>query len=348
MTIEAIDLFCGVGGLTYGLARAGIIVKLGIDVDPACEYAYTRNNNAKFLHKDVAELTGFELAKKFTPGSIRLLAGCAPCQPFSSLRHGEDTSSDEKWSLLTHFARLVTELKPELVTMENVPGVSKYLPYTHFVRSLNKLGYRFETAVVNCADYGLAQERKRFVLVASLLGEVGVPKGDKRKRKTVRQVIGKLPALGAGEVSETDYMHKARALSPLNLERVKHSKQGGNWLDWPEHLRLKCHKKSTGETFKSVYGRMRWDSSSPTVTTQASNIGTGRFVHPEQHRAISLREAAMLQSFPKTYRFSKTRDDCSFSTVGRLIGNAVPPALGKAIGKAFSEHVEVCDAGSRG
>ena len=339
MTIEAVDLFCGVGGLTYGLARAGINVKLGIDIDPACEYPYTRNNNAAFLNKDVAEISGADLASKFTPGAIKLLAGCAPCQPFSSLRHGEDTSGDAKWSLLIHFARLVKELKPELVTMENVPGVSKHLPYSEFVSSLHKLGYSFETAVVNCADYGLAQERKRFVLVASLLGEVNIPKGD-RKRKSVRQVIGNLPKLKAGETFVDDYMHKARGLSPINLERVMHSKPGGNWLDWPEHLRLDCHKKTTGETFKSVYGRMRWDSSSPTVTTQASNIGTGRFIHPEQHRAISLREAAMLQSFPKTYKFARTDAECSFSTVGRLIGNAVPPALGKAIGKTFADHVQ--------
>lgn len=341
MKIEAIDLFCGAGGLTYGLERVGIDVKVGIDVDPACAYPYNRNNKARFLEKDVSEVSGSDLKKYFTSGSIKLLAGCAPCQPFSSLRHGEDTSNNKKWSLLVHFARLVRELKPELVTMENVPGVSKFLPYNQFVHSLHKLGYRFESAVVNCADYGLAQERKRFVLMASRLGEINIPKGSRTNRKTVRQVIGKLPVIQAGQTSQMDHMHKARNLSPLNLERIMHSQPGGNWLDWPEHLRLDCHKKTTGQTFKSVYGRMRWDSSSPTVTTQASNIGTGRFVHPDQHRAITLREAAMLQSFPKTYRFAATEAECSFSTVGRLIGNAVPPALGKAIGRTFTKHVQL-------
>lgn len=340
MSIEAIDLFCGAGGLTYGLAKAGVDVKLGIDLDPSCKYPYTKNNKAIFLEKDVGLLTGAELAKYFSPGATKLLAGCAPCQPFSSLRHGEDTSGDKKWSLLIQFARLVKELQPEFVTMENVPGVSKHLPYSQFVKSLSRMGYRFESKVLNCADFGLAQDRKRFVLIASKLGPIRVPTGSPDVRKTVKDVIGKLPALNAGESCVKDPLHKARALTPLNLKRVHHSKPGGNWTDWPEELMLDCHKKATGKSFKSVYGRMSWNKVAPTMTTQASNLGTGRFIHPDQHRAISLREAAMLQSFPKSYKFAKTAEDCSFVKVGRLIGNAVPPALGLAIGKAFQKHLQ--------
>jgi DNA (cytosine-5)-methyltransferase 1 len=213
------------------------------------------------------------------------------------------------------------------------------MPYAQFTKALHNMGYRFDAGVINCSNYGLAQDRKRFVLIASRYGEIKIPSGIKKNKKTVRQVIGKLPPLRDGEASLTDNLHKARSLSPLNLERAQHSLPGGTWLDWPEHLRLECHKTEAGGSFKSVYGRMRWDGRSPTITTQSYNIGTGRFIHPGQDRALSLREAAMLQSFPKGYKFTKGAEATSFTVVGRLIGNAVPPVLGKAIGKAFSDHV---------
>lgn len=339
MAIEAIDLFCGAGGLTYGLRKAGVDVRLGIDLDPACAYPFSANNKSEFLEQDVAQVTGSDLARHYSPGAVRLLAGCAPCQPFSTLRHGEDTSADAKWSLLLHFGRLIRELAPELVTMENVPGVSNHIPYARFTSALRSMGYSFDTAIVNCGNYGLAQHRKRFVLVASRLGRMSVPTGDKSRRRTVREVIGGLPHVAAGQRDANDPLHKAKALTPINLARVMASKPNGTWLDWPEHLRLACHKKESGSTFKSVYGRMGWDGQSPTITTQANNLGTGRFTHPEQHRALTLREAAMLQSFPKSYKFAKADDENSFSVVGRLIGNAVPPALGKALGEAFVQHV---------
>jgi DNA (cytosine-5)-methyltransferase 1 len=340
MTIEAVDLFCGAGGLTYGLVKSGISVVAGVDLDGACEYAYTQNNAAKFLHCDVSIVQGEALRKLYSKNSIRLLAGCAPCQPFSSLRHGEDTSGDHKWGLLEHFSRLVTETEPHLVTMENVPGVKRHQPYKEFVAKLSNLGYSVDANVIQCADLGLPQFRRRLVLVASRLGPIKVPLVS-GQRTSVSKALGDLRRLEHGEADPVDPLHRARKLTDMNVQRAKASLPGGTWEDWPDRLLLDCHRKETGASFKSVYGRMRADEPSPTITTQAFNIGTGRFVHPDQDRGITLREAAILQSFPKKYKFARSKDEISFSAIGRLIGNAVPPKLGEAIGRHFVQHVAI-------
>lgn len=338
-SIEAVDLFCGVGGLTYGLAKAGVVVKAGYDIDQACEYPYNQNNKATFVSKSVHELTGAEVGRWYSPGAIRLLAGCAPCQPFSTLANGRDTTNDEKWGLLGEFARLVREVRPELVTMENVPRVTNHSPYAGFVQALKDLGYHVDARRLRCADYGVPQERRRFVLVASRLGEIEIPPPSKTMC-TVRDAISNLPSLEAGEVDATDPLHKARRLSPVNLQRIRTSKPGGTWSDWPEELRAPCHKAESGQSFKSVYARMSWDKPSPTITTQCFNFGTGRFGHPEQDRAITLREAAILQSFPRNYQFTRPDETVHFVTIGRMIGNAVPPRLGEIVGKTFVEHLK--------
>lgn len=337
-TIEAVDLFCGVGGLTYGLAQAGISVKAGYDIDPACQFPYEANNQAVFVRKSVAELSGEEVAGYWSPGAIRLLAGCAPCQPFSTMANCSTTRDEQKWGLLGEFARLVRETKPDLVTMENVPRVRNHSPYQEFIKALEEEGYHVSARSVRCADYGIPQERRRFVLVASRLGDLRLPPPSGGEI-TVQDAIGDLPALSAGETDPNDPLHKARSLTPINLARLRASKPGGTWADWPEELRAPCHRVKTGASYKSVYARMVWDKPSPTITTQCFNFGTGRFGHPQQDRAISLREAAILQSFPRDYRFVPEGEAAHFARVGRLIGNAVPPRLGELVGETLVGHV---------
>lgn len=333
--VAAVDLFCGAGGLTYGLRKAGIAVAAGIDLDEACRYPFTENNDAEFISRDVKELTGADLAALYPKDAIRCLAGCAPCRPFSPLRRGDDTSDLDEWGLLKHFARLARELKPELLTMENVPDLASKAIFGTFVRGLKNSGYSVDWRSVYCPPLGIPQHRRRLVLVASRIGPVRVPVGDLTPAdfKTVRETIAYLPALGAGRCDPKDRLHKARSVSALNLRRIKASKPGGTWHDWPKELRAPCHRKKTGASFQSVYARMKWDEPSPTITTQAHNFGTGRFGHPEQDRALSLREAALLQTFPRSYRFVKPREEVELITVARLIGNAVPPRLAHAIGK---------------
>ncbi|MHB9068767.1 MAG: DNA cytosine methyltransferase [Sedimentisphaerales bacterium] len=337
--ISAIDLFCGVGGLTRGLEKAGIDVRLGIDVDPSCKYPYTTNNNATFLLKSVQEVNAEDVESIFAQGHIRLLAGCAPCQTFSTYNQKAD-SSDQRWWLLLEFSRLVKELSPELVTMENVPGLLDYEIFDQFVENLKNDGYEVTHSVVNCLDYGLPQQRQRLVLLASKLGPIQILAPNKSaKQKTVRNAIADLHPIVAGEVSDKDPMHQSSALSKINLQRIKASKPGGTWRDWNSKLVAKCHKKKSGKTYAGVYGRMVWDEPAPTVTTQFYGFGNGRFGHPEQDRAISLREGAILQSFPKSYKFVRNGEPIHRKTIGRLIGNAVPVKLGEVIGKSIVNHV---------
>lgn len=333
--VAGVDVFCGVGGLTYGLQKAGVSIVAGVDLDPTCEYPFTANNGARFIRADIRNLSAADISQLYPPGAIRLLAGCAPCRPFSSFRRGTDNSADDEWSLLAEFGRLVGQLKPELVTMENVPGIATKQVFRDFTVSLLSLGYRVAWRSVYCPPLGIPQQRRRMVLLASLIGPAKVPAGSlpPAKYRTVRETIGSLPRLGAGEADRRDRLHRARSVTGKNLERLRSSHPGGTWEDWPEELRAKCHQKKTGASYRSVYSRMVWDQPSPTITTQAFNFGTGRFGHPEQDRSITLREAALLQTFPRKYRFVKPRGQISFSTIGRLIGNAVPPRLGFFIGK---------------
>ncbi len=339
--ITAIDLFCGAGGLTKGLEKAGIDVRLGIDIDPSCEYPYTANNRASFLLRPVEELDPDELLDAYPKESIGLLAGCAPCQTFSTYNQKADPS-DKRWWLLKEFSKLVLDIEPELVTMENVPRLQKESVFSDFVDDLEGMGYFVSHQVVNCSDYGMAQNRPRLVLLASLLGPIHLlsPRQLNWKKYTVRKKIEKLPPLEAGEVDKNDPLHQACALSPLNLKRIEASVPGGTWRDWDEYLIADCHKKKTGKTYPSVYGRMGWDEPGPTITTQFYAFGSGRFGHPVQNRAISLREGALLQSFPKSYKFVAPGTPIYKKTVGRLIGNAVPVKLGKVIGKSFIKHIQ--------
>ena len=340
--VRAVDLFCGAGGLTHGLQKAGLAVSVGVDLDPDCEYPYRTNNKAEFLLKSVADITADDLRKAYEGARYRLLAGCAPCQPFSTYQQGRCGPSDHRWNLLQEFARLVSEVDADLVTMENVPRLAEQDVFADFVESLTALDFHVDFQVVNCADYGVPQQRNRLVLLASRLAPIELikPTTPNGKRKTVRDALSRLQPIEAGEQSANDPMHQAASLSDLNLKRIKASKPGGSWKDWDEHLIAACHKKPTGHTYPSVYGRMEWDQPAPTMTTQYYGFGNGRFGHPEQDRAISLREGAILQSFPKSYKFVRKGELISSKSLGRLIGNAVPVNLGKAIGKSILQHID--------
>jgi DNA (cytosine-5)-methyltransferase 1 len=243
---------------------------------------------------------------------------------------------------LDHFGRLVREVKPHLVTMENVPMLQREQVFSDFVGTLRDEGFAVASTIINCADYGVPQSRRRLVVLASTLGPISLvpPTTPAACRPTVRDAIAEMPPIDAGGVSGTDTLHRSCRLSPLNVRRIRASKPGGTWRDWDEGLIAECHRKPEGRTYPSVYGRMEWDHPSPTMTTQYYGFGNGRFGHPEQDRALSLREGAILQSFAEDYRFVEPDEPISAKTIGRLVGNAVPVNLGHAIGSSLVRHVE--------
>lgn len=340
-SLAAVDLFCGAGGLTHGLVRAGIPVVSGIDLDPACKYPFEANNSSDFILRDVADVSGPELMALYPAGTVRILVGCAPCQQFSRYARRRDRRVTQKWGLLEQFSRLVKEVRPEVVSMENVPELSRDEVFRNFVSALANLGYSTTFASVFCPDYGIPQHRTRLVLLASLRGEIrlAAPTHAPKDYKTVKHAISEMRPLGCGQADAADPLHRACRLSDLNMERVRASSPGGCWRDWPQHLVAKCHVEESGKTYPSVYGRMEWDKPSPTITTQFFGFGNGRFGHPDQDRAISLREGSILQSFPKTYRFFKRGTEVSFSVLGRMIGNAVPVRLGEVVGESIFKHI---------
>ena len=342
MRFAAIDLFCGIGGLTKGLALSGIDVIAGFDNDSSCKFAYETNNDSTFYCKDIKTVSVEEINELYPKDSIRILAGCAPCQPFSkySSKDRKNGEKDDKWGLLYEFERLILGAEPDVVAMENVPNLRNEKVFRDFVRTLENKKYHVDCKVVNCVDYCVPQNRRRLVLLASKHREIRLiePWCSKESYVTVRDAIGGLPSICAGEICKTDSLHRSSALSEKNKERIRQSTPGGTWRDWDEHLRVDCHRKDTGHSFPSVYGRMRWDEPSPTITTQFYGYGNGRFGHPEQDRAISLREGAILQSFPKDYLFIDDNHPMNKREIGTHIGNAVPVLLGKAIGCSILNH----------
>jgi DNA (cytosine-5)-methyltransferase 1 len=344
--VNCVDLFCGLGGLTHGLQKGGVRVVAGVDVDSDCRFAYEANNGgAIFVERSVRDLSGQDLNELFGDIGRRLLAGCAPCQPFSTYsRKARKTKDDPKWDLASEFGRLVVETQPDLVTMENVPQLQDHPVFGEFLHCLT--GYWVWHGVVECAKYDVPQTRKRLVLLASRLGPIQLipPTASSNQAATVRSAIGHLRPITAGGTDSGDHLHTACRLSPTNLRRIQASKPGGTWRDWDAALVAQCHTKASGESYPSVYGRMEWDSPAPTITTQCFGFGNGRFGHPEQDRAISLREAAILQTFPNNYQFLAPGERPRFSKFGRLIGNAVPVRLGEVIATSVIQHVKSIDA----
>jgi DNA (cytosine-5)-methyltransferase 1 len=228
-----------------------------------------------------------------------------------------------------------------LEPMENVPSVAKHTVFDDFVKTLQKSGYHVHQVIVDCSLYGLPQNRRRMVLLASRLGPIELLPPTHSRPKTVREAIGMLPPIAHGETHPEDVLHTASRLSAVNFQRIRASLPGGTWRDWPRHLIADCHQRETGRTYPGVYGRMVWDEPAPTLTTQFFGFGNGRFGHPEQDRAISLREGAILQGFPKSYSFIPDGAPVHFKALGRMIGNAVPVTLGEVIGRSITAHLGI-------
>lgn len=342
-----IDFFCGGGGMTKGLIDAGINIIAGIDSNPNCKKTYETNNNSVYYQCDICSLTPEKLIEDFPElknNNDVILVGCAPCQPFSLLRR--DTYDEnglliphKSVNLLNEFGRFVKAIKPACVLVENVPGLkgkgAEVLE--SFKKMLEEEGYKVDDKVIFAKDYGIPQNRRRYVLIASRFFSPKVPSPTHGKNllpyNTVRDAISKYPKIKAGEESLKYLNHKSSNLSPLLLKRIQATPHdGGSRSDWPEELVLSCHKSFNGHS--DVYGRMKWDEPSPTLTVKCFSLSNGRFGHPEQDRAISLREAAALQTFPDDYEFFG-----NIQEVGKQIGNAVPVLLAYKLGKYILESI---------
>ncbi|WP_144575946.1 DNA cytosine methyltransferase [Agrobacterium sp. DE0009] len=332
----AVDLFCGSGGVSQGLKSAGWRVLAACDNDPAAANTYRAN------HPEVRLVEG-DIKLNCTIGSITAAVGgmtdlvviCAPCQPFSS--QNRHRGNDEREQLIVRALAVVAKLRPALVFFENVPGLVSpaYREIVTTVHAgLKGLGYAVSEPIVrDAADFGVPQRRRRCIMLAARCeGAVAAFSSTdvRRDPRTVYSAIADLPVLASGEASENDPLHRSRTHQPIALERLKHiPHNGGSRSSLPDHLVLKCHKgKST--SFSDVYGRMAWDSVAPTLTTGCTDLTRGRFGHPDQNRAITMREAARLQTFPDDYRFVGQP-----AQISRQIGNAVPPAMIEAFVPAF-------------
>ena len=325
----------------------GFNVVAGLDADKSCKYAYETNNpGATFIEKKIEDVEAAELMEHYPKDHVKILVGCAPCQPFSAYNKSKQ-NKDAKWKLLTNFSDLISDIKPDIVSMENVPTLTTFRKgkvYRDFVDRLEKDYIVTQCLRVSSLDYGIPQYRKRLILFASKpkYGKIELldPTHTPDKYKKVRDVISDLEPLEAGETSRRDPYHKASGLSELNLRRIKASKPGGTWRDWPDELMARCHRQKSGNSYSSIYGRMKWDAPAPTITTQCNGFGNGRFGHPEQDRAISLREAARLQTFPDDYKFVHPDGPHPIKAIGRFIGNAVPIELAQVIAKSIKPHLQ--------
>ena len=321
MKPKAIDLFSGCGGLTLGLKQAGFQVVGAVEIDPLAVETYQANHKKVFVwEKDITKISIRQVRKHLglTPGQLDLLAGCPPCQGFSTMTtlNGKRGMNDARNDLVFQFLRFVRGLRPKAVMMENVPGLAKDARILKVAKALKRMGYHCKYDVLDAADYGVPQRRWRFILVGGFGKEIPFGK-TARKKRTVREAFACL-----GKNAKSDPLHNLpENRSAKVMERIRAiPKDGGSRLALGEEPQLECHRKCSG--FKDVYGRMTWDDVSPTITGGCFNPSKGRFIHPAQDRAISMREAALLQSFPADYFFSGKRGKCS---IALMIGNALPP-----------------------
>lgn len=347
MKISVVDFFSGCGGTSLGLKHAGMSIVAGIDNDPNAAATYRSNfPRAKFFERDIRELDVNEVAAAVPRGGPILFSGCAPCQPFSK-HNASASASDPRRSLLGEFARFVVEILPDFVVVENVPGLQRVGsggPLFDFVDDLHAAGYSVNHAILSAQEYGVPQIRRRLVLIASRLGDAPIPStthgGKLRPPSTVRDWITGLPELAAGETDASDPDHSAMYLSETNLRRIRATPEGGGRENWNPELLLDCHQEHRGHS--DVYGRLAWDRAAAAMTTRCLSYSNGRFGHPDQDRAISLREAACLQTFPRTFQFAG-----SLTSRGRQVGNAVPPLLAKRIGQSIVGAAKDTVAGTR-
>lgn len=333
----AIDLFCGCGGVSLGLKQAGFKVLLAIDNSSYAVKSYSLNHpDVQVIQTDVRKLKAWQFRNALGKRKLHLLAGCPPCQGFSSVRrlNRKHSIRDSRNALLLEFLRLVKMARPYTVMLENVPGLQRYFQFKSFLKELIKLGYHVDYDVVDIAGYGIPQRRKRFVLVASRLGAIKIKPSNGVKR-TVRDAIGSL----GNPTRSSDPLHRK---IPKHTDRIrdiiKHvPKNGGGWPDIPKRYWLKCHRKAN-VGFKDVYGRLRWDSVSSTITGGCLNPSKGRFLHPAKNRVITPREAALLQSFPRHYRFPT---DIPRGVLASLIGNALPPKFSRIQSRNIIKHLKL-------
>ena len=340
--MHAIDLFSGCGGLSLGLKEAGFAVVAAVEIDRKAQETYRLNHPSVRLYaQDIRELEPAEVLQEIglKPGELDLLAGCPPCQGFSRLRTKNKRTSvkDDRNDLVADFLRFIELMEPKTVMLENVPALAKDTRFLKMRRQLHALGYETVVHVLDAADYAVPQRRKRLIMLAS---KVHMPEiADKAsKRITVREALK-----GLSKPKEArDRLH---CLGENRSKGVRElialiPKNGGSRGDLPESYQLECHKRSNG--FSDVYGRMAWDDVSPTITSGCHNPSKGRFLHPSQNRTITLREAAILQGFPRRYRFDV---DHGKEAIALMIGNALPPPFIAAHAGALRRGLREAKAG---
>lgn len=344
-----IDFFSGCGGTSAGLRDAGMRIAAAVDFDPAAAATYRANfPDAEFHETDIRKLDHAVFDHLVQGGAPLVFSACAPCQPYSSMRPTSSQARPKERSLLLTLIPFLDRLRPDVVIVENVPGLHK-IPggstWNRFLRHLDRNGYSTRWNIIDCRDFGVPQRRKRLVLLASRHGDIDLPEATHghglRSYSTVRDWIGELPAIRAGEAHPEDPIHRSGALGDLNLRRIRQLPEGGSRSEWPPELWLNCHRRSKGH--QDTYGRMRYDDTAPVLTTKCTDITNGRYGHPTQDRAISAREAALLQTFPREFVFIG-----SLKSVTRQIGNAVPVLVSKAMGEHIVTHLNTIQADHRG
>lgn len=335
--IKVFDFFSGCGGTSQGFRQAGFDVVFGLDFDEDASKSFKLNfPEAKFINDDIRTIQCdaiSHLVKSENNDAYTLFSGCAPCQPYSR-QNSNKKKDDPRLDLLSEFSRFVSYYLPDFVFVENVPGLQKFNKnegtFKHFLNILQENGYSVDFKIIPAGWFGVPQTRERLVLLASKNYKVELPSqthGTKNNPySTVREWIGQLPPIEAGTKHPTLPDHESAKLSELNIERIKATPEGGGRESWPLNLVLKCHQNHKGHT--DVYGRLSWDKPASGLTTRCISYSNGRFGHPLQNRALSLREAACLQTFPMDYLFTG-----SLQSRARQIGNAVPPKMSEAIAK---------------
>lgn len=343
MSISVFDFFSGCGGTSKGFQNAGLNPVFALDFDGDAASTY-RNNfpNTVFKRSDITKFQPAEMDDLVSSCDVKLFCGCAPCQPFTKQNTKKpNKKTDLRRSLLSHFGAFIERHLPDYVFVENVPGIQKVSgnsTLTRFKKRLEDLGYSPTVGIIESQKFGVPQKRRRLVLLASRHGEIDFPQETHNPDvgipfSTVRQWISHLPPIQAGEIHPDVPNHRAAKLSELNLQRIMATPPEGSRADWPVHLRLDCHIKNGYSGHTDVYGRMRWDGPATGLTTRCISLSNGRYGHPEQHRAISVREAAAIQTFPDDFQFFG-----SLNSQARQIGNAVPVALAQVFGVHLLEH----------
>ncbi|MGE2689074.1 DNA cytosine methyltransferase [Mycolicibacterium pulveris] len=333
--VSVFDFFAGCGGTSQGFSDAGLRITGALDHDENATATFKNNfAHVSILQRDIRDVSIDEIEALTAGKGVRLFAGCAPCQPFSP-QNKNRSKSDPRRNLLQEFQRFVSALQPELIVVENVPGLQAAKnkgPLGIFLRELARQGYEYDVGVLRALEFGVPQERRRLVVVASRLAIPVLPRPThvvtRRPPRTVRSTIGHLRPIADGGVDSRDPDHAAMRLSDANKVRIRATPEGGDRRDWNRKLLPDCHLVHGGHT--DAYGRMWWDRPASGLTTRCLSYSNGRFGHPEQDRAISLREAALIQTFPPNFRFIG-----SLTSRGRQVGNAVPPTMARKIARSL-------------